>query len=389
MMHKKTIASSTLALIAATGLVIAACSDSAEDSDDDNSGGSGGASGSATGGTATGGTATGGTATGGTATGGTATGGTATGGTATGGSAGASTGGSAGAGASGGSGGMSGPFACDMPKTATCGQINDFTTASPAFGGPDFSGGVSVFGAGITRDASTTALHITGMVTGYGHGFNIWFSYCSTLAAYTGITFTISGTTAATAMPNTIDFQIQTNTDYPWQPRPQDMKGGCTAPDPTMAYSVCIAPTLNVPLGAAPQTVTWAQMMGGTPTAWSPTMSPSEVIGLQWQFPWSSTATAYAVDITLDNIQFTGGTGPTTACPPYMSGGGGAGGAGGAGPGGAGGASAGAGGSAAGAGGAAAGGGGRGGQAGGGGAAGAAAGGGGAPAAGNGGMGGS
>ncbi|HEX6274185.1 MAG TPA: hypothetical protein VFZ53_14150 [Polyangiaceae bacterium] len=337
MMHKRTIATSTLATIAA-GLVIVACSDEPEDGDDGGSGGTSGVSGSSTGGTATGGTATGGTATGGTATGGTATGGTATGGT-------------AGSGASAGSGGSgAGPFLCDMPKTPHCGQINDFTTASPAFGNDTFSGGVSVFGMGITREAANTgAIHITGMVTGYGHGFNIWFSYCSSLAAYTGITFTVNGTSAAMPMPNTIDFQIQTNTDYPWQPRPQDMKGACTAPMGMDPYGVCIAPTLNVPLGAAPQTVTWAQMMGGTPTPWSPTMSPTEVIGLQWQFPWSPTHMPYAVDVTLDNVQFTGGTGPTTACPAYMTGGGGAGGAGGsggaAGSGGSGGAAAGSGGS--------------------------------------------
>jgi hypothetical protein len=353
MMHKKTIASSTVALFAA-GLVIVACSDSEDPPPPPAA--TGGSSGSATGGTATGGTATGGTATGGTATGGTATGGTATGGSATGGSAGSGAG----------SGGAAMGFACDMPKTPNCGAIADFpNSTSQTFGNADFSGGASVFGAGISRDMTTGGLHVTGMVTGYGHGFNIWFTLCSTLEAYTGVEFKVSGTTGDTVAPNTIDFQVQTNSDYPWQPfPPTNMKGTCTAPTVDMAWSMCLAPTAaGLMLGAAAQTVTWAQVMGGSPVMWSPTASPKEVVGLQWQFPWSETRTAYTVDVTLDDVKFTGGTGPTSACPAYMAGMGGAGGAGGsggsggssAGSGGSGGSSAGSGGSSAGSGGSSAG----------------------------------
>jgi hypothetical protein len=73
----------------------------------------------------------------------------------------------------------------------------------------------------------------------------------------------------------------------------------------------------------------WAQVMGGMPTAWDAMASPREVVGIQWQFPWSEGRMAYAVDVTLDNVAFVGGTGPATACPPYMAGGGGMGGMGG------------------------------------------------------------
>jgi hypothetical protein len=362
MIRKTTITASGAALLGATFLVVA-CSDSPEDDGGGDNGGGGtgpamgGVSGTGQGGTGAG---TGGSVTGGTP----GTGGGVTGGTpGTGGSGGAATGGGGGAAAM-------GPYACAM-NTPNCGQIGDFSTATAqSFGNSMFSGGVSVFGAGITRDMNdTTKLHITGMVTGYGHGFNIWLTACSTFEAYTGITFTISGTTGDTPM-NTIDFQLQSNTDYPWQPRPMDNKGACTAPMGMDPYGVCIAPTLNVMLSPTatpmPQTVTWAMMMGGTPTAWSATDSPKEIVGIQWQFPWGSGKTMYAVDVTLDDVKFSGGTGPTTACPPYMGGGGGMGGAGGAG-GGAGGAGGGAGG----AGGGAAGG-GAGGKAGGGGASGAA-----------------
>jgi hypothetical protein len=330
MIGKKTMATSTAAFFLAAGFAATGCGlfgDEEEDGSGDDNGGTAGAG--LTGGTTPGGASgtgpTGGSNTGG-ATGGSTTGGSTTGGSSTGGMGGTP----GGAGGAGGGAAAMGPYLCDMPKTANCGSIGDFPMASAqTWGMGDFSGGVSVFGAGIMRDAATTNLHITGMVSGYGHGFNLWISQCSTFAAYTGITFTISGTTGD--MPaNMINFELQTNSDYPWQPRPQDNKGFCTAPEGMDPWGMCIAPSLAVMLGTMPNEVTWAEMMGGMPTMWSMATSPAELVGIQWQFPWASGKTAYPVDVTLDDVKFTGGTGPTTACPAYMAGGGmGGGGAGG------------------------------------------------------------
>jgi len=340
---KKTIASSA-ALILAAGSIATGCGlfgdDEATDSGDgsDNGGGTAGSAGSGVGGSATGGVS--GTA---------PTGGVS--GSTTGGVSGSTTGGASGSagappGGSGGSAGAgaTGPFACAMPNVANCGAISTFpASTSQTFGTGEFSGGVSVFG-GLTRDmANTDALVVTGMVDGYGKGFNIWFSLCSSLQAYAGVQFTLSGmTTDMTAgAANTFEFQVQTNSNYPWQAfPPANAKGSCTATDAANPWGMCIAPgATGLMLGAAPQTVTWAQIMGGMPMAWAAATSPSEVVGLQWQFPWSDGRTPYMVMVTLDNVAFTGGTGPTTACPTYMAGGGGMGGAGGSGgmPGGSGG----------------------------------------------------
>jgi hypothetical protein len=178
---------------------------------------------------------------------------------------------------------------------------------------------------------NTDALHVTGTVAGYGRGFNVWFTLCSTLAAYGGVQFTVSGMTTDAMAPNTIDFQVQTNSDYPWQPFPAtNMKGSCTAASADMAWSVCIAPGANGRmLGDMPQTVMWADVTGGMPVAFNATTSPAEVVGLQWQFPWSEGRAEYTVDVTLDNVAFVMGTGPTSECPAYMMGGGGMGGMGG------------------------------------------------------------
>lgn len=319
--------------IGATGAVLvgvallAACSGSGEDDDGNGGKGSGasGGTGGATGGT--GGT-TGGT--GGT-TGGTGGTGGATGGTggSVGGSAGMATGGTAGAGAgaggaSGGSGGAAGPFMC-KGSVATCNVITDFAPDPAQWGSGDFHGGVSLFGEGIMRDPTTTELHVTGMVAGYGRGFNLWFTYCSDLSAYTGVSFIAKGTAGmptATDMPNIIQFQLQTNSDYPWEPFPvANMKGGCTAPAGMDPWGSCLAPSINVTLGDAPQAVTWAMMMGGSPVMWDAAASPKELVGIQFQFPWKEGAMPYAIDVTLDDVKLTGAAADMD-CGTYMASGG-------------------------------------------------------------------
>jgi hypothetical protein len=207
-----------------------------------------------------------------------------------------------------------------MPKVANCGAINTFsTTALRSWGSGDFTGGVSVFGTGIVRDSTTTAeLHVTGTVAGYGIGFNLWFTSCSSLAAYSGITFTLTGTTTDVMAGNTMQFSVQTNANYPWQPIPTEGKGACTAPSNQSPFSFCIPSSAMVYISAGPTEVSWARMTGGMPTPWHAATSPAEVVGLQWQFPWSEGRTAYSVDVTLDNVRFTGGTGPTTECLWYF-----------------------------------------------------------------------
>jgi hypothetical protein len=336
MIGKKTFATSTAALILAAGFVATGCGLFGGEEEGD---GDGGGNGGGTGGTAAtagvGGVIAGMSGTGPTGGGGTTAGTSGASGTSGAAGSGGAQGGAAGSGGSGGGAAAMGPYAC-KGDVANCGVISDFpATTAQTFGNAMFSGGVSVFGDGIMRDmANTTGLHVTGMVAGYGRGFNIWFSLCSTLQAYGGVEFIVSGTTADAMAMNTIEFQAQTNSDYPWQPfvSTNGVKGACTAPDPMNAWSVCIAPgKAPITLGTAPQQVMWADITGGMPTAWTAAMSPSELVGIQWQFPWSEGRAAYAVDVTLDDVKFIGGTGPTTACPPYSSGSGGMGGMSGAG----------------------------------------------------------
>jgi hypothetical protein len=323
--------SATGSALFATALVVVACS-SSEGDDDSGSGGKGATGG--TGGTSGKGGSSGGmTTTGGSAgTGGTGGG---SGGMATGGAGGAggmtASGGAPAAGAGGGAA-AAGPFAC-KGSAATCNTYENFATSTAAWwGSGEFNGGFSVFGEGIMRDtADTSQVHITGMVAGYGRGFNFWFSFCSDLSPFMGVTFTVNGTTMAAAplTANAIEFQPQTNSNYPWHPAPMDKKGGCTSPTPADPWSDCIAPAKSVLLSDMPQTVLWtdAGLANGKPVVFDPATSPKEIVGIQFQFPWASAATPYAVDITLDNMSFAGAPMPIDCGTSVGSGGMGAGGA--------------------------------------------------------------
>jgi hypothetical protein len=181
------------------------------------------------------------------------------------------------------------------------------------------------------REAGTDSIHVTGMVTGYGHGFGLFLTTCSDLSAFQGVTFTLSGMAGD---GNMVEFQVQTNSDFPWECTDCGDKGACTSTTPTNPFETCVAPTIMVPTSDTPTMVTWAEMGGGMPVPWNPAMSPTEVVGIQWQFPWSAAAMPYTVDVVLDDVSFIGGTDASCAMGAGGAGGGGGMGGGGAGGGG-------------------------------------------------------
>ena len=155
------------------------------------------------------------------------------------------------------------------------------------------------------------ALHVTGQVSGYS-GFLIWFTRCTDLSAYAGISFMLSGAVGAAGIyVNTLDFMLPTNSTFPWQTVENTSRqlGGCTAVDASNPWSSCVFPSLNIAVPAPPTVVEvrWVDMIGGLPTQWDARFSPRELMGIQWQFPWSSSFAPYAVDVMVDDIRFIGG----------------------------------------------------------------------------------
>jgi hypothetical protein len=293
-----------------------------------------------TGGTAnqTGGTpnATGGTDTGGTAnaTGGADTGGTpnATGGGDTGGTNG-TTGGSTG---TGGTGGVDCHPAPTLKCTGTAppaAVISNFTTpdggTASVFGawGQVVFGGLYVYPANpkagdpcagaapqfpLTSDTSGGNWHITGQVGTYS-GAGLWWE-CDTAAttpanrctidasAYTGISFTISGN-AGPAVGDAGGGGITVSVGTPSNTANPDNNGQATCGTCT---GTCSATAVQVPVTATPTTVTltWAQLGVTTPNALTGfgialTVPPN----MDWTTGISSSP--YAVDITIDDLQFT------------------------------------------------------------------------------------
>jgi hypothetical protein len=273
-----------------------------------------------------------------------------------------------------------GPFACTAAPMANCNTWTTFAQSTTnSWGSGTFVGGITVFGKTLVRDTSTNDIHVTGTVDGYGYGFGLYFQSCGDLSAYTGVSFKLKGTTVAAGAAgtagagaggaatggagtggtggtatggagaggtatggaggapagggtaSTLTFQLQTNADYPWMPMPTALKGACTATiDPTNPFGECIAPNASVPIlasDATPITVSFASLMGGKPSV---TADPTQVVGIQWGFPWTGAATGnYTFDVTLSDLTLTGGPAPVS-CAVAAGGAGGTGGGGGA-----------------------------------------------------------
>ncbi len=271
-------------------------------------------------GTSAGGTAsTAGTSAGGTTAAGTSAGGSATAGTGTGGSAGAGTGGTGGAG--------SGAFTCKGTKPTTA-LIADFETAvaNTASAGQftwttGIPGGTFTYQAPVKADVATKAFNAKGNVATYS-GFGIYFNDCHDAAGAgaTGVSFKIKGNAGAGGM---LVFKVQTNGNQ----GPANMKGTCDRMGLPINedYAACHHATFSIPVAATDSevSVTWDKLTMGMPNA---TVDGKDVIGLEWAFVWDTGVAAFDVDVTVDDVKWTGTiTG---------AGGGGAGGAGGGGAGG-------------------------------------------------------
>lgn len=317
-----------VAALAAAGF-LAACGDS-EDPGPAGSGGTTGSGGSqATGGTST---ETGGTST---ETGGTST---ETGGTSTG--SGGASGGTTSTGGSATTGGAAGSDPCAPCTPAECSAspiaptnalITDWADVNPEgmfvdgdaystapieppgsewwnafFGGPFVYPVTDECGTSeypLTSTTSGGAWNITGTVGNYS-GAGLWFGGCAgvDLSAYTGISFTISGTVGTAG---TVVFNVATPENT--APKPED----CFTNINTCTAATCAAPSYSVTVTETQQTVSvlWADFTGGAPNA---AVNPAQITGMQWVFPWEWECTvesggdpascAYDINVTIDNI---------------------------------------------------------------------------------------
>lgn len=181
--------------------------------------------------------------------------------------------------------------------------------------GDDFHAGVSVLGAGLERDPDESKLHVTGKVAGPGVGFALWFDDCISLARYRGLRFVLHGRVRG-ASPE-VEVALPTNDNFPFEAVPAAHKGACVSAHPDDPSVDCAPATTRVKLATKPLVLPWSAWSGGKPRAWDPEHGPTEVLGVEFRFPWSEGAEPYDVDVTLDDFGFVGDhTGECAVFPP-------------------------------------------------------------------------
>jgi hypothetical protein len=215
--------------------------------------------------------------------------------------------------ATGGSGGSTlTPYPCEA-KALPGPAITETMDNTGKWGdGKSFGGGSFTYGDGpddgtavdISIDYSNRALHITGKSANYT-GFGLWFGPaggqmypCIDAGAYSGVSFKIvdNGGTLTE-----IKSSVQTHATAPIDVT--NKRGGCVFLSEASKYSDCIYPaaTAKVPPGGGVVEVPWADFVGGKPDA---PVDGKSLDGLQWQFPWATGMTEYAIDVTVSDVKF-------------------------------------------------------------------------------------
>ena len=199
--------------------------------------------------------------------------------------------------------GTRGPFKC-RDVQSVCNLLERFPTRSGvSWGdGDDFHAGVSLRGYELERDPDESKLHVTGKVARAGVGFALWFDDCINLTRYRGLRFVLQGKVRGT-VPE-LEIALPTNGNFPFETAPTGRKGACVSSHPSDPFVDCAAATAHVKLSAKPNMLPWNAWSGGKPHAWEPGRGPSEVLGVEFRFPWHEGAEPYEIDVTLDDFGF-------------------------------------------------------------------------------------
>lgn len=229
-------------------------------------------------------------------------------------SSGSSQGGSGGSSAGSTSGGTSGAGGDSSQVVTECVGIVPSSTKIASFDTPpaagemyewgsglkgtmDFWGGTFNYPAALELAFEDGALTAAGNVSEYA-GFGLYVQNCADASKFEGVRFKISGNPPQGKMA----FAIQTNANE-WA---NGTKGACLAAE-DKKFIDCSHPFASIDVTETPTEIElkWADFGGGKPAAAAKTTG-EDVIGLQFILPWSETATAYDVSVTVDDVEFIG-----------------------------------------------------------------------------------
>jgi hypothetical protein len=189
--------------------------------------------------------------------------------------------GSGGATTAGGSTGTTGQLSCTPGVSPANPLITDFSATgwnetAGKFGTPgNLTGSIFGYGGGQTGSTMQSSVDTVGkdlvlsgsVLPGDYSGGGMSFDQCVNTSTYTGVQFTLGGTTAG------CDLYLKIQT---FDEQPTANRGGCT----TNCYSFPSSPKLTSTSGVV--TVHFADLTGGEPT--TPAAIKTEMVGLQWQF---------------------------------------------------------------------------------------------------------
>jgi hypothetical protein len=212
----------------------------------------------------------------------------------------------------GGSGGADGgPTYPGCPETTTApasGLIADFSLADGgnSDGGVtsapiEIGGGIYLYGGPAAPQSafSNGSLHITERgaagTTEQFAGLVLYFNDCVDASAFSGISFSISGSFSGCTMQYAANFSEDEFNDGM-----SDPKGTCT-----LGESSCYPPSAAITtVTATPQTMmfTWGAVGGGMPDS---TVDPAKITGVEWEFTIAAAPTGTCTaDLTIGDVQF-------------------------------------------------------------------------------------
>lgn len=186
-----------------------------------------------------------------------------------------------------------------VPANGSSGGVTDFSdyaTCSGKWGsksnlyGPIY--GYAGKSSSLKSEVTSGGLHLTGSVAAgdYGGG-GISFNVCATVASFTKIQFTVSGSAPG------CDLELQIKT---YDQVPTDQGGGCSS---SSCYAFPAATQVAV-LSSSPTEVTKTL---ADFSSWSST-NAGQVVGLQWQFTGTNldgdAGTSCPIDVTVTKIKF-------------------------------------------------------------------------------------
>jgi hypothetical protein len=170
------------------------------------------------------------------------------------------------------------------------------TKTSGASPQPNPGGAVSSLTNSVDTTAINPSLELSGMIQPGNYGFGVLnFDRCVNTAKYTGIQFTLSGTTAGCDLV----FLLQT-----FEQQSVANRGGCGAT--TLCFRF---PQKKISIGAQPAVIRFTDLENSGLPAGAAAMK-AEIVGLQWQFQsptpvdGGAQPACFGIDLKIDDIQF-------------------------------------------------------------------------------------